>query len=160
MPFSLTDYDFKHRIIVLLDIIDFSELTDDQELDLLKIINKELMNYLNQGGWQKENLFIGFVPTGDGFYLIGDLINSLVWGQTFIIFILSFRNSLLKRLKDINSSCSGIKIAIHFGRTLEFKDINDNHNYIGSGMNDCARLLSPINSYIEVKMMHLNDLKL
>jgi hypothetical protein len=145
MPITIADLDFEHRFIVLLDINSFSELTDEQQVMMLKTVNEVSAKCLKEGRYESEKLFMGFVPTGDGFFLIGDYINSIVWGQMYIVFALTLRNTLLKSLAEFKLPSIGIKIAIHFGRTLKFDDIAGNSNFVGAGLNECSRLLSPVN---------------
>ncbi len=49
--------------------------------------------------------------------------------------------SYIKMLSTLLHNFSGIKVAVHTGEVYPFTDILGHTNYIGDGLNDCARYL-------------------
>ena len=79
---------------------------------------------------------MGFVSTGDGFYC---LLNPRLKGYGAILG-LSF-NHFSEHISKRYPYFQGIRIAVHTGEINEFTDILGNKNFIGDGLNDCARYL-------------------
>ena len=129
--------------IVLIDIINFSKLTSKEQLEIVvfltksfkKMIEKMLLN----SNTPLSKFIIGFVSTGDGFYCI---LNPRLKGFGAILG-LSF-NHFSEHISTKYQYFQGIRIAIHTGEVNEFTDILGNRNFIGDGLNDCAR-------YLEIK---------
>jgi len=129
--------------IVLIDIINFSLLTSSEQLEIVvfltksfkKMIEKMLLN----SGTPLSKFIIGFVSTGDGFYCI---LNPRLKGFGAILG-LSF-NHFSEHIARKFPYFDGIRIAAHTGEVNEFTDILGSKNFIGDGLNDCAR-------YLEVK---------
>ncbi len=86
-----------------------------------------------------EKLILGFISTGDGFYCI---LNPRLKGFGAILGLSfnHFSGYIAKRYPYFK----GIKVAVHTGQIYQFTDILENVNYIGDGLNDCAR-------YLEIK---------
>ena len=145
MVLELSDFLKEHRYVILLDIRKYSELNDNQQVEIIKLITNESNNFLDSSGFGKEKIFSTFIPTGDGFYFIGDKYNSIFWANICLIFALSLRNNLLDSINKLDFNCDGVQLAIHFGTTLSYKDISNRENFAGAAMNETARLLSPIN---------------
>ncbi len=78
----------------------------------------------------------GIVPTGDGFYCI---LNPRLKGYGLILGLnfIYFSEEISKR----NKKFSGVKVAVHTGEVYSFTDILGHTNYVGDGLNDCARYL-------------------
>ena len=146
MPITFNDLQFDNRIIILIDVIGFSESPDEKQVEILNALNNESKRYLKDSGLERDNMISAFIPTGDGFYILANMFDSLLIGVSFVVFALSLRNAILKKITASKAPFHGVKTAIHFGRTLPFRDIRDQINYTGPGMNECARLLSPINT--------------
>lgn len=129
--------------IILIDIAGYSLLSDEEQLHTVEVINTQLSKqihfmteYMNL---RKEEVVLGFIPTGDGMYI---LINPQIRGYG-ILLGLSIRNYLLWMSSEVlNRLYKGVRAGIHTGTVLSFSDVNGCTNYIGSGLNDCARLLS------------------
>jgi hypothetical protein len=136
--------DFQQAFVLLLDINGFSELSDDAQVKLIRLVNKVTDGLISNGGYQKEKIIRGYATTGDGFYLIGDYVSSQVWSQVYIFLAFSLRNAILRDVAQTKDKL-GVKIAIHFGRVLRFLDITGRPNFIGSALNECSRLLNPEN---------------
>jgi len=126
--------------IVLIDIINFSQLKSSQQLEIVsfltksyrKMIEKMLMN----SHTPLSKFIIGFVSTGDGFYCI---LNPRLKGFGAILG-LSFSH-FAEHISQKYPYFEGIKIAVHTGEVNEFRDILGSKNFIGDGLNDCARFL-------------------
>lgn len=145
MALDVSDFLSDHRYIILIDIRGYSELSDDQQLQVIQSVSVELESFIREGGYQKEQIFSAFIPTGDGFYIVGHETMSLFWGQMCIVFAISLRNLLLKKFQEVRLTCDGVRTAVHYGTTRTFIDIAEHENFVGSGMNETARLLAPIN---------------
>ena len=145
MPLDLSDFMIEHRFLTLLDIRGYSELNDDQQVQVVQVVTNSSLKFLKDRGYEKSKIFSSFIPTGDGFYLIGHDVNSLMLSKICIIFAVSLRNELIKSFKTFDFKCQGVKIALHIGTTRSFRDIAGNKNFVGTGMNEIARLLSPKN---------------
>jgi len=138
--------------IVLIDVINFSKLTASQQLEIItfltksykKMIEKMLLN----SNMTLPKLILGFVSTGDGFYCI---LNPRLKGYGTILGISfnHFSDQIAKKFPYFE----GIRIAVHTGGVNEFTDILGNTNYIGDGLNDCARYLELKNFTISTVMI-------
>jgi len=129
--------------LVLIDIINFSQLDSHKQLEIVNFITqsykKVIEKMLNHSKAPLSKFVIGFVPTGDGFYCI---LHPRIKGFGTILG-LSF-NHLSEQISKKYSYFDGVRIAVHTGEVNEFKDILGHTNYIGHGLNDCAR-------YLEIK---------
>ncbi len=86
-----------------------------------------------------SKFIIGYVSTSDGFYCI---LNPRLKGFSPILG-LSF-NHFSEHISKKHSYFEGIRMAAHTGEVNEFEDILGSSNFIGDGLNDCAR-------YLEIK---------
>lgn len=129
--------------IILIDVVGYSLLSNEEQLHVVEIINTQLSKqihfmaeYMNL---RKEEFVLGFVPTGDGMYV---LLNPQLCGYG-VLLGLSIRNYLLWMSSEVlNGLYKGVRAGIHMGTVLSFRDVNGCANYVGGGLNDCARLLS------------------
>jgi len=126
--------------IVLVDIIGFSKLSTVQQLELIKYLTKSykrmIEKLLSSSDMTLAQMVLGFISTGDGFYCI---LNSRMKGFGAILG-LSF-NHISELIAKKFSYFEGVRIAIHTGKLYEFTDILGHKNYIGDGLNHCARYL-------------------
>lgn len=129
--------------IVLIDIINFSQLTSSEQLEIVTFLTKSFKKMIEKmlinSNMPLLRFIIGFVSTGDGFYC---LLNPRLKGYGAILG-LSF-NHFSEHISKRYPYFQGIRIAVHTGEINEFTDILGNTNFIGDGLNDCAR-------YLEVK---------
>ncbi|MDF1878519.1 hypothetical protein JHD46_02565 [Sulfurimonas sp. SAG-AH-194-C20] len=129
--------------IVLIDIINFSQLSSAQQLEIVvfltKSFKKMIEKMLSNSNTPLSKFIIGYVSTGDGFYCI---LNPRLKGFGPILG-LSF-NHFSEQVSKKYNYFQGIKIAAHTGEVNEFEDILGTKNFIGDGLNDCAR-------YLEIK---------
>lgn len=131
------DYDTD---IVLVDIISFTKLTSAQQLELIEYMTasfkKMLEKLLSNSDMKLSQMVLGFISTGDGFYCI---LNPRMKGFGTILG-LSF-NHFSELISQKLPYFKGIRIAVHMGKVYEFTDILGHTNYIGDGLNHCARYL-------------------
>ena len=126
--------------IVLVDIISFTRLTSKQQLELIEFMTQSftrmLEKLLSNSDMRLSQMVLGFISTGDGFYCI---LNPRMKGFGTILG-LSF-NHFSELISKKFPYFKGIRIAVHTGRIYEFIDILGHTNYIGDGLNHCARYL-------------------
>jgi len=132
--------------IVLIDIINFSKLSSAQQLEIVVFLTKSFKKMIEKMLLNK--FIIGYVSTGDGFYCI---LNPRLKGFGPILG-LSF-NHFSEHISKKYSYFQGIRIAAHTGEVNEFEDILGCKNYIGDGLNDCARYLEIKNFTISTVMV-------
>jgi len=138
--------------IVLIDIINFSQLKSSEQLEIVvfltksfkKMIEKMLLN----SNTPLSKFIIGYVSTGDGFYCI---LNPRLKGFGAILG-LSFSH-FSEHIAIKYPYFEGIRIAVHTGEVNEFIDILGSKNFIGDGLNDCARFLEIKNFSISTVMV-------
>ena len=124
--------------IVLVDIISFTKLSPHQQLELIEYLTmtftRMLEKLLSNSEMKLSQLVLGFISTGDGFYCI---LNPRMKGFGTILG-LSF-NHFSELISAKLPYFKGIRIAVHTGHLYEFTDILGHKNYIGDGLNHCAR---------------------
>lgn len=138
--------------IVLIDIINFSKLTSKQQLEIVNFLTKSFRKMIEKmlinSNTPLSKFIIGFVSTGDGFYCI---LNPRLKGFGAILG-LSF-NHFAEHISNRYPYFEGIRIAAHTGEVNEFTDILGNPNFIGDGLNDCARFVDVKNYTISTVMV-------
>ncbi|MDQ7059687.1 MAG: hypothetical protein Q9M43_00550 [Sulfurimonas sp.] len=126
--------------IVLIDIIGFSKLASYKQLEIIKFVTasykRMIQSMLRNSNTTIDKIILGLVPTGDGFFCI---LNPRLQGYGAILG-LSFKHLSLEILGKF-SYFEGMRIAVHNGEIYKFKDILGHSNFIGDGLNDCARYL-------------------
>lgn len=129
--------------IVLIDIIDFSRLGMDEQLEIISYLSlsykKMIQKMLKNSGIPMNKMLQGIIPTGDGFYCI--LHPSLRgFGPILGLSFIHFSDFIAKEYPYFR----GIRVAVHTGKVHRFEDILGNENFVGDGLNECAR-------YVEIK---------
>lgn len=123
--------------IVLMDIINFSQLTSAPQLEIVVFLTKNFKKMIEKmlvnSSTPLSKFIIAYVSTGDGFYCI---LNPRLKGFAPILG-LSF------------NYFEGSKKAARAGEVNEFEDIFGSKNFIGNRLNDCAR-------YLEINMEMIN----
>ena len=126
--------------IVLVDIIGFSKLRPEEQLEIINYVTKGYKRLIEQmlvsTHMPLNKLILSYISTGDGFFCI---LNPRLKGYG-VILGLSF-NFFSEQVSKVYPYFKGIKIAVHTGKVYEFTDILGHKNYIGDGLNDCARYL-------------------
>ena len=129
--------------IVLIDIIDFSKLSSEQQVQIINFLTisykKMIQKMLSNSNMPLNKLILGFISTGDGFFCI---LNPRLKGYGTILG-LSY-HYLSEQVSKKYPYFKGIRIAVHTGHVNQFTDILGNKNYIGDGLNECSR-------YLEIK---------
>ncbi len=142
--------------IILFDIVGYSCLSDEDQYLSIYFISKKLNEFLGilfgQSFTKTEEAVLGFIPTGDGAYII---LNHKLAGYGLFMAI-SLRSSLLQLKNQTNALFSGLRTAVHNGTVIPIQDITNNQNFVGSGLNDCSRLYC-IDKEIIGKQNHLID---
>ena len=138
--------------IILIDIINFSKLEIEHQLEIINYLTKSyklmIEKMLLNSSMPLNKLILGFVSTGDGFYCI---LNPRLKGYGTILG-LSF-NHFSEQIAKKFPYFEGIRIAVHTGKVYEFTDILGHKNYIGDGLNDCSRYLEFKNYAISTVMV-------
>ncbi len=138
--------------IVLIDVIGFSKLDSDEQFEIINFLTKSYSKMIEKmlvnSNMPLSKLILGFVSTGDGFFCI---LNPRLKGFGSILG-LSF-NHFSEHIAKKYPYFEGIRIAVHTGKVHEFQDILGNKNYIGDGLNDCARYLELKNYTISTVMV-------
>lgn len=122
--------------ILLIDIVGFSKLGNRKQYELISTFNtlyKKTIKLISGG----KPMVLDFIPTGDGFYI---LLEPEYKGDG-LPFSLSLKNMARKFKRDI-PFFEGIRIAVHSGYLIKLDDIRGNPNYLGDGLNQCARYLN------------------
>lgn len=129
-----------HTDIILIDIIGYSKLNNKQQFETVNIMTlffKKAINLIvSKSSITKEEALLGFIATGDGFFMI---LSPKLKGFG-VIFGLSLKN-LSKNIQKKIPYFEGIKVAVHTGYVMPFKDILGHQNFLGDGLNHCARYL-------------------
>lgn len=140
----------KHLIftdIILIDIIDYSKLNNKQQFEVVdlmtKFFKKAINLMLSKSKLPSNEAILGFIATGDGFFVI---LSPRLKGFG-VIFALSLKN-ISKNINRKIDFFKGIKVAVHTGYVIPFLDILKHKNFIGDGLNDCARFLEFKNPHI------------
>lgn len=138
--------------IVLIDIIGFSQLASIQQLEIITFITntykRMIDRMLQNSNMRLDKFMLGVVSTGDGFYCI---LHPWIKGYGAILG-LSF-NHLSDQITKKFKYFQGMKIAVHNGEIYSFTDILGSKNFIGDGLNDCARYLELKNYSISTVML-------
>jgi hypothetical protein len=126
--------------IVMLDIVGFSLLPDDRQYAAVVTVTatlRDTVSVLSTAGFRdKGDVVLGFIPTGDGFFVI---LNPTLAGYG-VFLALGLRSAILRDDRRAKLGLTGIRAAAHFGAATPFLDINNQLNFVGSGLNSCARL--------------------
>jgi len=142
--------------IILFDIVGYSTLSDENQYITIYLMNQKLKDFFRllygQSLLNIDEVVLGFAPTGDGAYII--LNHSLAGYGLFLA--ISLRTTLLQLKNQANNLFSGLRTAICFGPAIPIEDLTGNNNFVGNGLNDCARLLS-VDKEIIADQQHLND---
>lgn len=129
--------------IILIDVISFSQLTAMEQLEIITFLTKSytrmIETMLVNSEMTLKKMVLGFISTGDGFYCI---LNPRLKGFGPILG-LSF-NHFAEHISEKYPYFKGIRVAVHTGNVYAFTDILGHDNFVGDGLNECAR-------YIELK---------
>ena len=134
--------------IVLIDIIDFSRLEMSRQLELITFLSqsykKMIRKMLENSGIPLEKMLQGIIPTGDGFYCILHP-NLKGFGPILGLSFIHFSDFISREYPYFK----GVRVAVHTGKVHRFEDILEHKNFVGDGLNECAR-------YVEIKNLVAN----
>lgn len=130
--------------IVLADIIGYSTLSTAQQVEALNSLKSVVRGgllpvYAASSGLRVQEMVLGFVPTGDGFYWVLN-VGLEPWAPLLALGLRSAGVLVSKALRAKGIQVQ-LRVAAHCGEVAEISDIADHPNFVGDGMNDCARLL-------------------
>ena len=127
--------------IILVDIIKFSTLSSEQQLELITFLTKSFQKVIGKIFANSKatlpSLILSYISTGDGFYCILDP-KLRGYGTFLALGFNHFSEQIAKKFPYFQ----GIKVAVHTGTIYQFTDILGHCNFIGEGLNDCARYIS------------------
>lgn len=145
MPLTMDETDDKiytlRTEIVLVDIVGFSKRTDVEQYQIVRAFEgvfEDLRIGMATSQAKNKKYLLSCISTGDGFYAV---LHPGVFGYG-VPFALGLWSLMLLRLEDYPNLFDGVRIAVHAGVAIPFKDLSGTQNFLGSGMNDTARLLS------------------
>jgi len=127
---------------VFLDVVDFTKTTRSVE-DMVAIINdlntlvREKLDALS---FQKDDENLIIIPTGDGMCIA--MLNQKA-EATHLMLAQAIRHHVadLRESADHEGRRFQLHIAVHEGKDIIIKDINDRRNIIGAGINRAARIM-------------------
>jgi hypothetical protein len=126
--------------IILFDLVGYSQLTDDEQFLSIKLLSKSLSDTLailfGQSSLKKEEVLSGIIPTGDGAFLI---LNHQ-FADYGLLLALSVRTIVLNLQARTKRLFKGVRTALHFGVVIPVDDLTGSRNFVGTGLNYCARL--------------------
>jgi len=85
------------------------------------------------GGRDTSEFVLGIIPTGDGFYTILSQ-SQKGFGAIYALFLKNIAKKLF-----VYDYFNGVKVAAHTGYLIPFMGVDGAQNFIGNGMNQCAR---------------------
>lgn len=136
--------------IILVDIISFSQLSSLQQIEIITYLTKSYTKMIEalliNSEMKLNKMVLGFISTGDGFYCV---LNPRLKGFGTIL-ALGFSH-FSDFIADKYPYFQGIRIAVHSGRVYKFTDILGSDNFVGDGLNECAR-------YVELKQFTISTI--
>jgi hypothetical protein len=127
--------------IVLVDVVRFSGREDAEQYRIIQAFESVVrhIRLLSATSIHRNDGFlVGFIPTGDGFYAV---LHPGVFGYG-VPFALGVQSLMLLENEDQPGLLDGVRVAVHAGSAIPFRDVTDRLNFVGTGMNDAARLLA------------------
>lgn len=126
--------------LILFDIVDYSKLTDEHQFHTVLLLSDAMRRHLDflacQSFVSAEQVLLGMIPTGDGFYV---LVRER-FAKFGVLLALSLRTQVLVLRERSQELFAGVRTAVHVGTVIPVHDPSGSTNFVGSGLNDCARL--------------------
>lgn len=126
--------------ILLVHIIDFATFNNTKQYEIVntftKFAEKAIELIFSKSHFKQNEAILGFIATGEGFFLILSP-NLKGYGVILAMSLKNLTTTITKKLRYFK----GIEIAVHSGEVMPFSDILDSQNFIGDGLNNCARYL-------------------
>lgn len=127
--------------IVLLDVIGFSSLSSRTQHKIVTLLTrkaKEAFSVVDSPArLSAAAVAYGFIPSGDGFFIV---LNPIMRGYGTLL-AAGLRAALLMAREQSNRLFQGVRISVNYGDAIPFEDIVGTTNFVGSGLNDCARII-------------------
>ncbi len=145
---ELVVYDPSQYGIVLVDISGYSKGNTQYQAALLSLFHQYIkQNIQIYQIFSPFEIVEGFVPTGDGCYIIFNKnINDRILrlGFALISGFKTFQYQTLRQKKDLKlvSKFLTLRVSCIIGECSEFVDLSERINYFGTGMNEAARVLN------------------
>ena len=139
LPDVMANFPEEERLIILIDIVGFSQSTTREQVYRIYLFQKYLTAQLvnNRFAGAKKLKIAHFVPTGDGCYIIADACEPAVALEFLVALIGGFARVQTERAEPLALRASAL-----IGSCVPFLDMAHHKNYIGDGMNEAARILS------------------
>lgn len=142
-PFDTSSIQFDTKKIetdiILADLVGFSKMDDQAQYLAVSLVSKTVVPILarlaKESFGKEVPLAVGWIPTGDGFYLI--MHPGASGCGVFVAMFL--RQFLLGKVAKV-CGFAGVRFGVHHGLAVPFDDVTGRKNFIGGGLNDCARL--------------------
>lgn len=133
----MSKHNFVMTDVVLMDIVGFSKLSNTQQYTLITDFSTLFRKTLSimAGSNSVSDFVLGVIPTGDGFYTILDP-SQKGFGAIYALFLKNVAKKLF-----VYDFYNGVKVAAHTGYLIPFVGVDNTKNFIGNGMNQCARFL-------------------
>jgi len=128
-----------NKFIILIDIVSFSKKPTHDQMSLLLFFQFVLKNLTRSSRFKYRNeiKIEGFIPTGDGCYMVAKECDEKIAVEFLISIIEVFEKIQLRLEEKISLRVSGL-----LGKCMPFIDIARHKNYIGEGMNEAERVMS------------------
>jgi hypothetical protein len=143
--------------VILFDLIDYSKLSDDDQFLSIKLLSDSLSKTIRilfgQSFLEIDEILLGIIPTGDGAYLILKH-NFADYG---LLFALSVRTMVLHVQQRTKGLFQGIRTAVHLGVVIPVQDLTGGKNFVGTGLNNCARLCAHAPSPSQLAQVNCKD---
>ncbi len=114
-------------VVIIMDIVKYSQYTDRQQKIMIKQLQKDIHECLTESSYTDDAVFL---PTGDGCIIA-------LTGRTYIKAI-SICMNIQKTVRDNGLD---VRYGINVGNVFRYRDINQNINIAGSGVNMAARAM-------------------
>jgi uncharacterized protein YjbK len=128
----------KNRQLILIDVESYSKKTSESQKNVVIALNdmiRRALKFLNVQ-IRRDSDHVIAIPIGDGAILAFD-------GETIQ---LGFVDRFVSLLNDYNKTNPekrfSIRIAMHYGQSFEYQDINESKKYAGDGINMVNRVAS------------------
>lgn len=143
--------------VILFDIVDYSKLDDRDQYQAIHVLTESLRAHLDSLSCQAEldanRILLGMLPTGDGLYLV---VREEYAGYGLLL-ALSLRSLILDVQRQVPQLIRGVRTAVHIGTVIPLDDINGARNFVGSGLNDCARCCGVAPSAAQLQEVDCSD---
>ena len=135
----LTKVPEQKKLIVLVDLVDFSEHGTREEVKTIYLLQRYLkMNFISKRFETIGKIHItNCIPTGDGCYIICDECDKEAALNFVYDLIRGFQLIETEDEKPLSMRASAL-----IGTVIPIMDISNHVNFIGEGMNEASRLLS------------------